>query len=43
VTMVMLVAGLVGFNLLLVVLLDHPFSGEVSGSSHAFTERLTER
>lgn len=43
VSMVMVVAGLVGLNLLLVVLLDHPFSGEVSISSHAFTERLNER
>jgi hypothetical protein len=43
VSMVVAVAALVGLNLLLVVLLDHPFSGEVRVSSHPFTERLTER
>jgi Protein of unknown function (DUF4239) len=42
-SMVIAVAALVGFNLLLVVLLDHPFSGDLSVSNHAFTERFTER
>jgi Protein of unknown function (DUF4239) len=42
-TMVVAVAGLVGLNLLLVVLLDHPFSGDVSVTPHAFSERFTER
>ncbi|RKQ84960.1 uncharacterized protein DUF4239 [Solirubrobacter pauli] len=41
--MVVVVAGLIGLNLLLVVLLDHPFSGELSVSSHALVERATER
>jgi hypothetical protein len=42
-TMVISVAALLGLNLLLVVLLDHPFSGDLSVSDHAFTERFTER
>ena len=42
-TMVMVIAALVGLNLLLVVLLDHPFSGDVAVSAHAFGERVTER
>ena len=37
-TMVVSLAALVGVNVLLVVLLDHPFSGEVAVSSHPFQE-----
>jgi hypothetical protein len=36
--MVMAVAALVGFNLLLLITLDHPFSGEISVSSHVFEQ-----
>ena len=41
--MVVAVAALIGLNLLLVVLLDHPFSGGLSVPNHAFVERFTER
>lgn len=41
--MVVGVALLVGFNLLLVVLLDHPFSGDVRISPHVFTEGALSR
>jgi hypothetical protein len=41
--MLIAVAALVGLNLLLVVLLDHPFSGDLSVPNHAFVERFTER
>jgi hypothetical protein len=37
-TMIVALAALVGVNLLLVVLLDHPFSGDVAVSSHPFEE-----
>ncbi|MEA2452923.1 MAG: hypothetical protein QOG04_1633 [Actinomycetota bacterium] len=36
--MVGAVGALVGFNMLLVVTLDHPFSGDVTVSNHVFTE-----
>lgn len=36
--MIAAVAGLVGFNVLLVISLDHPFSGDVSVSNHTFQE-----
>ena len=41
--MITSVAALVGLNLLLVVLLDHPFSGDLAVSSHPFEERALER
>jgi Protein of unknown function (DUF4239) len=42
VTMVVGLAALVGVNLLLVMLLDHPFSGDVGVESHPFVERALE-
>lgn len=36
--MVVAVSALIGFNLLLAVVLDHPFSGDVGISSHPFQE-----
>jgi hypothetical protein len=39
-TMIVGLAALVGVNLLLVVLLDHPFSGDVSVSNHPFEETV---
>lgn len=36
--MVMAVAALVGFNLLLLITLDHPFSGEINVSNHVFEQ-----
>lgn len=35
-TLVMVVAGLIGFNLLIAALLDHPFSGELTVSTEPF-------
>lgn len=36
--MIVAVAGLVGFNLLIALVLDHPFSGDVTISNHVFRE-----
>ncbi|MEA2452771.1 MAG: hypothetical protein QOG04_1481 [Actinomycetota bacterium] len=36
--MVMAVSALAGFNLLLLITLDHPFSGEISVSNHVFMQ-----
>ena len=42
-TMIVATAALIGLNLLLVLLLDHPFSGDLAVSSHPFVERALER
>jgi hypothetical protein len=41
--MILSLALLIGFNLLLVILLDHPFSGDVGVSDHPFREGELER